>query len=117
VGSRIGTAPERGRFTVLTLTETAAEAVRQLAAGSGLEPDPGLRIAPGAPTPEGTPLELQLTSGPEASDQTVEEGGANVYLEGQVADALEDKVLDVAVEEGQVRFTLLDAPHTQDGKY
>jgi iron-sulfur cluster assembly protein len=93
---------------VLTLTDTAAEAVRQLAAASGLEPEPGLRISPGPPTPEGTPLELQLAPGPEASDQTVENEGATVYVEGQVAEALGDKVLDAAVEGDRVRFTIHD---------
>jgi Fe-S cluster assembly iron-binding protein IscA len=94
---------------VLSLTDTAAEAVRQLAAGSGLEPDPGLRISPGEPTATGTPLEISLAPGPEASDQTVEEGGATVYVEDEVADFLDDKVLDASVEGGQVRFRLQEA--------
>jgi Fe-S cluster assembly iron-binding protein IscA len=93
---------------VLTLTDSAAEAVRQLAAASGLEPEPGLRISSGPPTPEGTPLELQLASGAEASDQTVENEGATVYVEGQVAEVLGDKVLDAAVEGDRVRFTIHD---------
>ena len=93
---------------MLTLTDTAAEAVRQLAAASGLEPEPGLRIAPGEPTPEGTPLELHLAPGPEASDQTVENEGATVYVEGEVAEVLDDKVLDAAVEGDRVRFTIRD---------
>ena len=45
---------------MLTLTDTAAEAVRQITAGSGLGPEPGLRITPGEPLPEGTPLEIGL---------------------------------------------------------
>jgi iron-sulfur cluster assembly protein len=93
---------------MLTMTDTAADVVRQLAAGSGLEPDPGLRISPGTPTPEGTPLELELAPGPEENDQTVENGGATVYVEGQVAEVLDDKVLDAAVEGDQVRFTIHD---------
>jgi iron-sulfur cluster assembly protein len=97
---------------MLTLTDTAAEVVRQLAEGSGLEPDPGLRISPGAPTPEGTPLELQIAPGPEENDQTVENGGATVYVEGQVAEVLDDKVLDAAVEGDQVRFTIHDGAAT-----
>jgi Fe-S cluster assembly iron-binding protein IscA len=94
---------------LLSLTDTAAEAVRQLTAGSGLEPDPGLRISPGEPTPTGTPLEITLAAGPESSDQTVEEGGATVYVEEDVAEFLDDKVLDASVEAGQVRFRLQGA--------
>ena len=91
---------------MLTITPTAAEAVRQLASGSGLEPDPGLRISPGEPTPEGTPLQLDLVAAPEASDQTVEDEGATVYVESQLTGFLDDKVLDAAVESGRVRFAI-----------
>src|SRR4051794_36560090 len=94
---------------MLTITDTAAEAVRQLSAGSGLEPEPGLRIAPGAPTSTGTPLELSLAPGPETNDQTVEEGGATVYVEEELTEFLDDKMLDASVEEGRVRFRLADA--------
>jgi Fe-S cluster assembly iron-binding protein IscA len=95
---------------MLTITDTAAEAVRQLSEGSGLEPEPGLRIAPGEPTATGTPLELTLAPGPETNDQTVVEGGATVYVEEEVAGFLDDKVLDASVEDGRVRFRLGDAP-------
>ena len=95
---------------MLHLTENAADAVRHLSADSGLEPEPGLRIAPGEPTATGTPLELTLAPGPEINDQTVEEGGAKVYVEEQLTGFLDDKVLDASVEDGQVRFRLGDAP-------
>ena len=101
---------------MLTLTDSAAEAVRQISAGSGLEPDPGLRISAGPPTPEGTPLEIGLAGEPQPSDETVDEGGARIYLEENVAPALEDKVLDAAVEGDQVRFALREAqPGGSDG--
>jgi iron-sulfur cluster assembly protein len=94
---------------MLTITDTAAEAVRQLAANSGLGPEPGVRIAPGAPTPSGTPLELFLAGGPEESDQTVENAGATVYVEDHVTEMLDDKVLDASIDDGQVRFAIHDA--------
>jgi iron-sulfur cluster assembly protein len=94
---------------LLSLTETAAEAARQLAASSGLEPDPGLRITSGEPSPTGTALQIGLTGAPEASDQTVAEGGATVYVEDQVAEFLDDKVLDAELDGGQVRFRLQEA--------
>ena len=83
---------------MLHMTETAAEAVRHLAADSGMEPATG------------TPLELSLAPGPESNDQTVEEGGATVYVEKELAKFLDDKVLDASVEDGRVRFRLEDAP-------
>jgi iron-sulfur cluster assembly protein len=101
---------------MLTMTESAAEAVRRISAGSGIEPDPGLRIAAAEPTPEGTPLELSVTGGAESTDQTIEEAGARVYLEALVAPALDDKVLDAEVEGQQVRFAIREAlPGSQDG--
>lgn len=95
---------------MLTITDNAAEAVRQISAGSGLEPDPGLRISAGQPTPQGTPLEITVTAGAESTDATVEEDGARVYVDQVVAPALDDKVLDAEVEGEQVRFALLEAP-------
>jgi Fe-S cluster assembly iron-binding protein IscA len=94
---------------MLTITDNAAEAVRQISAGSGLEPDPGLRISVGTSTPQGTPLELSLAAEPLPTDQTVDQGGAHIYLEEPVAAALDDKVLDAQFDGGQVRFALLDA--------
>jgi iron-sulfur cluster assembly protein len=101
---------------MLTMTESAAEAVRLISAGSGLEPDPGLRISAGVPTPDGTPLEIGIAPEAAPSDQTVEDGGARIYLEELVAPALDDKVLDAEIEGDQVRFALRDAqPGSTDG--
>jgi len=94
---------------MLTITDNAADAVRQISAGSGLEPEPGLRITAGSPTGQGTPLELTLTGGAAESDQTIEEGGARVYLEEPIALALEDKVLDAAFDGDRVRFEIRNA--------
>ena len=94
---------------MLTMTDNAADAVRRISEGSGLEPDPGLRIAAGEPTAEGTPLELTLAAEAGPSDATVEEGGARLYVEEVVAPALDDKVLDAAVEGDQIRFELREA--------
>jgi Fe-S cluster assembly iron-binding protein IscA len=91
---------------MLTITDNAAEAVRQIAAGSGLEPDPGLRISAGSPTPEGTPLELSLAPEAGSTDQTVEEHGARVYLDEPIALALDDKVLDADIVGDRVRFQI-----------
>jgi iron-sulfur cluster assembly protein len=101
---------------MLTMTNNAAEAVRLISTASGLEPDPGLRISSGAPTPEGTPLEIGLAPEAAPSDQTIEEGGARIYLEELVAEALDDKVLDAEIEGDQVRFALHEAqPGSADG--
>jgi iron-sulfur cluster assembly protein len=96
----------RRKHEVLTVTPTAAEVVRELVAGSPVDDDGGLRIAPGAPTPAGTPLEVAVADSPEVTDQTVDEGGARVFVAADAAEFLDDKVLDARVDEGQLRFTI-----------
>jgi Fe-S cluster assembly iron-binding protein IscA len=95
---------------VLTLTPTAADAVRQLMASAraSAEPHAGVRFSSGAPGPAGTPLQVALADEPEAADQTIEEGGATVFVEASAAEFLDDKILDASVEADGVRFTILE---------
>lgn len=94
---------------MLTLTPTAAEAVRQIVAQAPIDDETGgLRIAPGEPTPEGVPLEMSLVDAPEPSDQEVGDGDAHVYLDPRAAEALDHKVLDAQVQEDGVGFALRD---------
>jgi iron-sulfur cluster assembly protein len=94
---------------MLTLADIAAEAVRQISVGSGLEPDPGVQISPGAHTPEGTPLHLELAPEAQEDDQSADQEGAHVSIEPHAAEVLDDKVLDAAVEGDQIRFAIRDA--------
>ena len=93
---------------MLTLTPIAAEAVRRLVDNAPTETAEGLRIAPGEATAAGTSLELSIVDGPEMDDQEVTEGGAHVFLEPEVAEFMDDKVLDAEVEENGVRFSIRD---------
>jgi iron-sulfur cluster assembly protein len=93
---------------MLTLTPIASEAIRQLTAQTD-DPDvSGVRISTGAETPEGTALELAIVEQPEPSDEKVDEDGATVYLEPDVAGFLDDKVLDAQVDDGRVMFLVRD---------
>jgi Fe-S cluster assembly iron-binding protein IscA len=101
---------------MLTLTPTAADAVRSLVAGMDVDDDTGgLRISPGEATETGHSLALALVDGPEAADDQVEEGGANVFLEPMVTEYLDDKVLDANVESGRVQFVILQQGHADPG--
>ena len=93
---------------MLTLTPTAAEAVRKLVDSAPTEAAEGLRIAPGQSSAEGTSLEISIVDGPEIDDREVTEGGAHVFLEPEVAEFMEDKVLDAELEETGVRFSIRD---------
>jgi Fe-S cluster assembly iron-binding protein IscA len=93
---------------VLTLTPTAAEAVRRLVDSAPIETAEGLRISPGHATAAGTSLELAIVDGPEIDDEQVTESGAHVFLEPEVAEFMDDKVLDAELEETGVRFSIRD---------
>ena len=90
---------------MLTLTPIASEAIRQLAAQTdGDDDSAGIRISPGPETEQGPALELALVPAGEPTDTTIDDHGANVYMESGVAEALDEMVLDADVEEGRVTF-------------
>ena len=91
---------------MLTLTTTAAEVVRTLVDQSDTPDSGGLRIAANADGIEGVSLELSLVGEPEATDETIEQSGATVYLDPDAAQLLADKLLDAQVAEDHVTFVL-----------
>ncbi len=94
---------------MLTLTPTAADAVRELVAGSPIEGNGGVRISAAAPTSEGTPLQVAMADEPDATDETVAERGAKVFVAAEAAPFLDGKVLDADLDSGRARFTIADA--------
>jgi Fe-S cluster assembly iron-binding protein IscA len=91
---------------MLTISDTAAEAIRGIVASPEVPDGAGLRIAarPGAPA-DGA-LEVSVAALPAEEDKVVEEEGAQVFLEPVAAEALDDKVLDAEIEGGEVRFAV-----------
>jgi iron-sulfur cluster assembly protein len=92
---------------MLTITDSAASAIRSLTSQPDLPDETGMRIMKrGDAAPS---FQMALTEGPAAGDQVVEEGGARVFLEAGVADALEDKALDAEMnEQGDLAFRISD---------
>lgn len=88
---------------MLTLTEHAQTAVRTLTQRPQAPESAGLRITPGK---EG--LELMLVAEPVPGDALIDDGGARVFVEPQVAQLLDEQTLDaeVADEDGNVNFFL-----------
>ena len=92
---------------MLTLTENASTIVRDIT--SQIQPteaaDAGLRI-----TTDDTPepaFAISAAEGPQPGDAKVEQDGATVYLDGQSAEQLDDKVLDASLDQsGNVQFAL-----------
>ncbi|GLW61934.1 hypothetical protein Arub01_01780 [Actinomadura rubrobrunea] len=93
---------------MLTLTSGAVQVIRTVTADPELPPETGIRIESGVDGSDA--LRLSVASAPEEGDEIVEEQGARVYLEPQVAQLLSDKTLDAQVDaQGEVAFTLAQA--------
>ncbi|MFF5205761.1 Fe-S cluster assembly protein HesB [Streptosporangium sp. NPDC000396] len=83
---------------MLTLTDTAAQVIRDLSSQVSDSADPGVRISSQA---DGTgSLLLSVVDGPESDDKVVEADGAKIFLDPTAADMLDDKALDADIDEG-----------------
>lgn len=101
-------ATHRKVIVMLSLTEGATTAVRQIVAGPGLPPDAGLRISAAVTEDQQGVLELSVVGASEATDQVVGEQGAQVFVDQQIAPLLEDKTLDATMESGQIKFMVVE---------
>jgi iron-sulfur cluster assembly protein len=89
---------------MLTLTENAATAVKDLTAQISSDTG-GLRISE-APAPD-TGYALTLAPSPEKGDSVVETDGARVFVDETTSVTLSDRVLDARVaEDGSIGFAL-----------
>jgi iron-sulfur cluster assembly protein len=95
---------------MLMITQDAAEAIAQALSE---EPDnSGFRIAERSYSLNGSgpAIQMELAPEPEDEDQVIEDRGVRLFVEPRAAATLEGKVLDADIEEGEVRFALLDSP-------
>jgi iron-sulfur cluster assembly protein len=93
---------------MLTLTQTAAQALDSIVESSPVPDAAGVRISQQI-SADGQPgLGLSLVEEPEPADQIVETDGEHVpvYVEETAAVTLDDKVLDAQVQDGQVGFVI-----------
>jgi iron-sulfur cluster assembly protein len=91
---------------VLTLTDQAVAAIRDLTNRPGLPAQTGLRIEPQSADGDGG-LALSLSDGPQAGDQVIEAADVHVFVQHEAASVLTDKALDAEVnDDGQVSFLL-----------
>ena len=90
---------------MLTLTENASTIVKTMAEQAPGADDAGLRIS--STNPENSAFAVGVAAAPEPADQVVERDGARVFLEPNAALALDDKVLDAALDDrGSVSFAI-----------
>jgi iron-sulfur cluster assembly protein len=87
---------------MLTLSQSAVEAVDSLLHRPEMPDDAGLRIR----TAGDSQLTIEITSEPAPDDQVIEEGGARVFVDSDLAPMLGNAELDVRMEGDQVAFGL-----------
>jgi Fe-S cluster assembly iron-binding protein IscA len=99
---------------MLMLTDTARKAIESVVANAEMPDGSGLRIdapdQPPSPAPGGAPLQLEVAREPADQDQVVSDGGAKVFVSPRVAPLLNDKLLDVRVNEGKMQFVIAPQP-------
>lgn len=91
---------------MLTMTDTAAEAIRGIVAAPELPDGAGLRIATQPSAGDGAALEVSVAETPADTDQVVDEHGARIFVEADAVPLLDDKLLDAQIEGSRVGFLL-----------
>lgn len=95
---------------MLTISPDAAQAVKQVVNSAEAGQNGGIRLSLKPVDEQQAKLELSLATNPEPGDTQVEQEGANVYLDEQVASFLDDKILDAKIEDEGPSFAILDKP-------
>lgn len=92
---------------MLMLTVGAADAIQALIDDGNLPEESALRISSRASDNGAPAFALTLQAQPNPQDQIVESAGARVFVDPDVAPALDDKALDAHITSGgDVEFVL-----------
>ncbi len=89
---------------MLTLTDNATTAVRDLTTRAGLPDTAGLRIAESSQ--QVGSFELALVTEPAPGDDVIEADGVTVFVDPSTTETLADLQLDAQLAEGGPGFTL-----------
>jgi iron-sulfur cluster assembly protein len=88
------------------MTDQAAQTIRGIVDDADVGPAGGLRISGSTEGNGEAALEFELAEGPIAGDETVESGGATVFLDETAAAVLSDKQLDVHAHGDHFHFSI-----------
>jgi Fe-S cluster assembly iron-binding protein IscA len=93
---------------VLTITEDAVQALDSIVESAPVPADAGVRISRQVGTDGQAGLGISLVEEPEPTDQVLDIEGEHVpvFIEAEALPALDDKVLDARVQDGQVGFVV-----------
>jgi iron-sulfur cluster assembly protein len=95
---------------VLTITENAEQALDAVVAAENAPDGAGVRISQGVGADGQPAVGLALATAPVPGDAVVEDASVPVFLAPEVADLLDDKILDAQVEGDQIAFRLGEQP-------
>ena len=93
---------------MLTITPAAEEALDAVVSSEAAPDGAGVRISQGIGANGQPALGLMLTEAPEPGDEVIEDASVPVYLAPEIAEVLDDKVLDAHLEGDQVAFQLTE---------
>jgi iron-sulfur cluster assembly protein len=93
---------------MLTVTSSAAAAIRAIVESTGVSDEGGIRIAMATADEPDAALQLSVSDAPLDGDAVVEEEGANVFLDQMAVVALDDKSLDAEIEGEEIRFGIVE---------
>jgi iron-sulfur cluster assembly protein len=91
---------------MLAVTQDAATVIRGLVQAAELPDDSGLRITVEEAGEGQVGLGLDVVPEPEDGDEVVAELGAQVFLEPDAANLLDDKVLDATLAGDKISFAI-----------
>jgi iron-sulfur cluster assembly protein len=102
---------------MLAISPAASAAISKALEGTAVPDGAGLRLAAGPQTDRGIAIEIAFVSAAAPDDQVIGTGApADVFVEPQTAELLDDQVLDAQLAtDGGISFTLHAQPSGSDG--
>jgi Fe-S cluster assembly iron-binding protein IscA len=91
---------------VLTITENAEHALDAVVAAENAPEGAGMRISQGVGADGQPAVGLALVPAPEPGDSVVEDAKVPVFVAADVADLLDDKILDAQLEGDLIAFRI-----------
>ena len=93
---------------MLTITDNAEHALDAVVAAENAPEGAGVRISQGVDADGQPAVGLALAAAPEPGDAVVEDANVPVFVASEVADLLDDKILDAQIEGDQIAFRIGD---------
>jgi iron-sulfur cluster assembly protein len=93
---------------MLTITHTAAEAIRAIVENTDVPEEGGIRISVARQNGAQASLELAVSPAPLEGDAILDAEGAHVFLDELAVLALEDKSLDAQIQGGEISFGIVE---------